>query len=62
MSYVITTANNPFHKDEEHPEQQGYDYVTADELIKRTVDTGMGRFYFNGQGNAVYESRFHREL
>ncbi len=61
MSYEISTTSNPFNRDEEHPEQQGYDFVTADELIKRTVDTGMGRFYFDEQGNAVYESRFHRE-
>jgi len=49
-----------FHKDETHVE--GYDYVPAGELIKRVADTALGRFYIDADGNAVYESRFRREV
>ena len=58
MAYTLYEKENAFNKDESHPE--GYDYTTADDIIKKIVDTALGRFYFDKSGNAIYESRFHR--
>jgi hypothetical protein len=59
MAYTYYEIDPAFNKDETHP--AGFDYVTAEELVKNVVETGQGRFYFDEAGNAVYESRFHRE-
>jgi hypothetical protein len=58
MAYTYYTNANAFNKDETNTE--GYDYVTADELVRRVAEAGLGRFYFDEQGNAVYENRLHR--
>jgi len=57
--YTDKTITNAFHKDETHP--LGYDFVTADELVKKIVDTALGRLYMDEAGNLIYESRHHRE-
>ena len=59
MAYTWITVASAFHQDETH---EGYDYVSAQELLNRIADTGLGRFYINESGEAVYESRFHREV
>ena len=59
MAYTFITVSSAFHKDETHP--NGYDYQTANELMKQIADTAEGRFYIDGNGNTVFESRFHRD-
>jgi hypothetical protein len=58
MSYTFYIAD-AFHKTTE--ESLGYDYITAEELLKRIADSGVGRVRVDNEGNLVYESRFHRE-
>jgi hypothetical protein len=59
MAYTDHTLTTPFNKGSEHPE--GYDFVTAEELLRKIADTSVGRIYIDGAGNLVYESRLHRE-
>jgi hypothetical protein len=59
MAYTDKTITTPFNRGEEHP--NGYDFVTADELLKKIVDTSVGRLYIDETGYIVYESRHHRE-
>ena len=59
MAYTWVTVASAFHKDETHPE--GYDYSTADSLLKNIAEAAVGRVYMDASGNMVYESRFHRE-
>lgn len=59
MSYTDKTITTPFNRGESYPE--GYDCQTAADLIKKVVDTSLGRLYIDGEGKVVYESRYHRE-
>jgi hypothetical protein len=59
MAYTDKTITNAFNKDDTHPE--GFDFVPADELLRRIADTALGRLYINSLGDMVYESRHHRE-
>jgi hypothetical protein len=59
MAYTDKTVTTPFNQGEEHPE--GFDFVTAEELLKRIADASVGRVYINESGYVVYESRHHRE-
>jgi hypothetical protein len=58
MAYTFVAEASAFHKDDTHPE--GFDYQSAQELLKRIADTGEGRVYVDHDGNLTYESRFHR--
>jgi|GEM_PF-4152345 len=60
MAYTWVTVASAFKKSDTHPE--GLDYLTAQELLARIADTGLGRCYIDENGNVVYESRFHREM
>ncbi len=60
MAYTWVTVASAFHKDETHPE--GFDYVTGEELLQRISEAGEGRLYIDGEGNVVYESRYHRTV
>jgi hypothetical protein len=57
MAYTWVAVASAFHKDATH---EGYDYLTAQELLKRIADAGQGRVYTDSTGNLVYESRLHR--
>jgi len=59
MAYTWVTVASAFHKSDTTPE--GFDYQSAEELLKRIADTGEGRLYIDESGNVVYESRFHRD-
>jgi len=64
MAYTWVTVASAFHKtyDENGVAlTNGYDYQTAQELLKRIADTAEGRLYIDESGSLVYESRFHRE-
>lgn len=64
MAYTFLTVASAFHKtyDEDgNAITEGFDYQSANELLKRIADTGEGRLYIDENGNVVYESRFHRE-
>ena len=58
MAYTFY-INDAFHKTT--TQAQGYDYITALELLKRIADSAVGRVYVDANGDLVYESRFHRE-
>jgi hypothetical protein len=58
MAYTFY-INDAFHK--VTVESLGYDYLTAEELLRRISDSGVGRIYIDADGKLVYESRFHRE-
>jgi len=60
MAYTWVTTASAFHKDDTHP--NGYDYVTAEDLLKNIAEAGVGRVYVDSNGNLAYESRFHREV
>jgi hypothetical protein len=34
----------------------GWDYQTADELLKKVTETALGRCYIDEEGNLVYET------
>lgn len=34
-----------------------YDYVSADEILKRVTEASLGRCYVDEEGNLVYETR-----
>ena len=36
---------------------EGYDYVTAEELLKRITETSLGRCYIDEEGYLVYETQ-----
>ena len=59
MAYTDKTVTTPFNQGVDHP--LGYDFVTAEELLRKIVETSVGRLYIDGAGNLVYESRLHRE-
>ena len=64
MAYTFLTVASAFAKtyDEDgNALNNGYDYQTANELLKRIADTGEGRLYIDSSGNVIYESRYHRE-
>lgn len=42
--------------------EEGYDYQTADELLRRVQNTAIGRVYIDERGYLVYESRFTRTV
>jgi hypothetical protein len=65
MAYTFIDVASAFHKtyDEDgNAITNGFDYQSANELLKRVADTGEGRIYINESGELVYESRFHREV
>lgn len=35
---------------------EGWDYLTADELLKKVTETALGRCYIDEEGYMVYES------
>lgn len=59
MAYTFITVESAFHKDTTH---EGYDYMSAQELLKRISDAGQGRILTSGDGNIVYENRLHRDV
>jgi len=59
MAYTFVTESSAFHVDETHPE--GFDYQPAKQVLDKIADAAEGRLYVDGDGNIVYESRFHRE-
>jgi len=65
MAYTWITVASAFHKTYDNDGNaltNGYDYQTAQELLKRIADTGEGRLYVDERGNVAYESRFHRQV
>ena len=64
MAYTFTAVTSAFHKtysEDGVALTNGFDYQSAQELLKRIADTGEGRLYMDGSGNLVYESRYHRD-
>ena len=57
-TYTDHTLVKPFNMGEALPE--GFDFVTAEELLRKLVDTSLGRLYIDGSGYVIYESRLHR--
>ncbi len=65
MAYTFTDVTSAFHKtydDKGNALTNGFDYQSADELLKRIMDTAEGRLYVDALGNLTYESRFHRDV
>ncbi len=65
MAYSWIPVVSAFHKtydDNGTAITEGFDYVSAQELLKRIADTGEGRLYIDERGKVVYESRFHRKV
>lgn len=60
-TFVETSAFAKTYDGEGNPLDNGYDYQTAAELLKRITDTGEGRLYIDDAGNLTYESRYHRD-
>lgn len=58
---AVTSAFAKTYDEDGNATNNGYDYQSAGELLKRIADTGEGRLYFDQSGELVYESRFHRD-
>ena len=57
MAYSEYNQDPAFNKGHD---EEGWDYISAMELIKRVQATGIGRTYVDEEGNVIYESRFAR--
>lgn len=58
---AVTSAFAKTYDEDGNATNEGYDYQSSAELLKRIADTGEGRLYINGSGALIYESRYHRD-